>query len=74
MQSIIEDYIKDAGLGYQILNDLVGALGCVSGEMLRRHQYKHLFVGVLRNRLSVLFMEVINPYEQKKLEENKDIV
>ena len=74
VQSIIEDYIQDAGLGYQILNDLVGVLGCVQGEMLRRHNYKHLFNGVLKNRLSALFTEVINIYEKKKLEDNGDIV
>ena len=74
VQSTIEDYIKDAGLSYQILNDLVGVLGCVGGEMLRRHNYKHLFNGVLRNRLSTLFIEVINHYEMKKLSENGDIV
>ena len=74
VQGTIEDYIKDAGLSYQTLNDLVGVLGCVQGEMLRRHNYKHLFNGVLKNRLSALFTEVINIYEKKKLEDNGDIV
>lgn len=74
VQGIIEDYIKDAGLGYQTLNDLVGVLGCVQGEMLNRGHYRHLFNGILKNQLSRLLTEVINPYEKQKRHENGDIV
>jgi hypothetical protein len=74
VQGFIEDYIVTKGLSYQTLNDIVGVLGCVQGEMINRAAYQHLLTGVLKDRLSTLFIDVINPYEITKRAENGDII
>ena len=71
---LIEDYVKDWGMKYATYNDIVGALTCARLEMLHRGKYKHLFNGVIQNRLTILYQDEIHPYELDKCKENGDLL
>lgn len=50
--SMIKRYVKEKGLSYQTINDVVGALEGAKTEFQRR---------------------IVNPYEDKKIQENGDV-
>ncbi len=72
-QALIGNYITDKGLSYQTLNDIVGALIGARLEFQRRKDRSNLLCDELMQFLGDFYMNIVGPYEDRKIIDNGDV-
>jgi len=72
LRIICDDYIKDNGLSYAKINDVIGALIGASIEYTRRTDETDQD-DVVADTVVTFYRDVAVPYEDKKIKENGDV-
>jgi hypothetical protein len=66
----IDSYLKQRGLSYTVINDIVGALECSRREFRRRRMFNPV---LLTDIADVFYTDVAVPCEKQKIQDNGDV-